>query len=72
MLCEHSLEAPQRGISDEYPQHMFSWRNKKTINTSGLKKNILSRAMYVQEISENIWVIGLLYLADLLGLTFNP
>ena len=25
----YSLEAPHRGTSDEYPQHMFSWRNKK-------------------------------------------
>ena len=25
----YSLEAPQRGASNEYPQHMFSWRNKK-------------------------------------------
>ena len=32
------LEAPRRGASNEYPQHMFSWRNKKNINTFGLKK----------------------------------
>ena len=25
----YSLEAPRRGASNEYPQHMFSWRNKK-------------------------------------------
>ena len=30
MLC--------RDPSNEYPQHMFSWRNKKNINTFGLKK----------------------------------
>ena len=24
--------------SNEYPQHMFSWRNKKNINIFGLKK----------------------------------
>ena len=23
------LKAPRRGASNEYPQHMFSWRNKK-------------------------------------------
>ena len=34
----YSLEAPRRGASNEYPQHMFSWRNKKNINTFGLKK----------------------------------
>ena len=27
----YSLEAPQRGASNEYPQHMFSLRNKKNI-----------------------------------------
>ena len=25
----HSLEAPGQSASNEYPQHMFSWRNKK-------------------------------------------
>ena len=27
------------GISNEYPQHMFWLRNKKNINTFGLKKS---------------------------------
>ena len=27
------------------PQHMFSWRNKKNINTFGLKKSALTSAM---------------------------
>ena len=27
------LEAPCQGTSNEYPQHMFSWRRKKNINT---------------------------------------
>ena len=27
----HSLEAHWRGASNEYQQHMFSWKNKKTI-----------------------------------------
>ena len=27
----YSLEAPRRGASNEYPQHMFSLRNKKYI-----------------------------------------
>ena len=35
----YSLEAPRRGASNEYPQHIFSWRNKKNINTFGLKKS---------------------------------
>ena len=27
----YSLEVPHWGTSNEYPQHMFSWRNKKNI-----------------------------------------
>ena len=27
--CGYSLEVPHRGASNEYPQHTFSWRNKK-------------------------------------------
>ena len=29
LCCGCSLEAPRRGASNEYPLHMFSWRNKK-------------------------------------------
>ena len=32
---------PQRGVSNEYPQHMFSWRNKKHINIFQLKKRFI-------------------------------
>ena len=31
ICCGYSLEVPCRGASNEYPQHMFSWRNKKNI-----------------------------------------
>ena len=31
ICCGYSLEAPQRGASNEYPQHIFSLRNKKII-----------------------------------------
>ena len=34
----YSLEVPHRGTSNEYPQHTFSSRNKKNINTFWLKK----------------------------------
>ena len=34
-----------KGPDQTGPQHMFSWRNKKNINTFGLKKCILPRAM---------------------------
>ena len=36
---------PPPGASNEYPQHTFSWRNKKNINTFGLKKSALASAM---------------------------
>ena len=31
ICCGYSLEAPRWGTSNEYRQHMFSWRNKKNI-----------------------------------------
>ena len=31
ICCVYSLEAPQRGTSNEYTQHMFLLRNKKDI-----------------------------------------
>ena len=34
----YSLEAPHRGASNEYPQHMFSSRNKKDIGIFRMKK----------------------------------
>ena len=33
ICCGYSLEVPHRGASNEYPQHIFSWRNKKNIDT---------------------------------------
>ena len=38
IYCGYSLEALHWGASNEYPQHMFSWRNKKNIKTFLLKK----------------------------------
>ena len=32
ICCGYSLEAPQWGTSNEYSQHIFSWRNKQNIN----------------------------------------
>ena len=29
VCCGYAIEAPQWGTSNEYPQHMFLWRNKK-------------------------------------------
>ena len=30
-----------QGACNEYPQHMFLWRNKKTISTFWLKKHLI-------------------------------
>ena len=38
ICCGYSLEVPQRGTSYEYPQHTFSYRNKKNIGTFQMKK----------------------------------
>ena len=38
ICCGYSLEAPYRGASNEYPQHMFLWRNKKDISIFRMKK----------------------------------
>ena len=32
IYCGYPLEVPHQGASNEYPQHMFSWRNKKKID----------------------------------------
>ena len=38
ICCGYSLEVPRQGASNEYPQHMCLWRNKKDINNFWLKK----------------------------------
>ena len=38
ICCGYSLEVPRRGTSNEYPQHIFSWRNKKNTNVFWLEK----------------------------------
>ena len=43
VCCGYSLEAPHQGTSNEYPQHMFSWRNKKKYQYFWTEKSILSR-----------------------------
>ena len=38
ICCGYSLEAPRQGASSEYPQRMFSLRNKKDISIFQMKK----------------------------------
>ena len=42
ICCGYSLEVPHQGTSNEYPEHMFSCRNKKNIDSFQLKKSALS------------------------------
>ena len=37
-ICEYSMVVPRQGVSNEFPQHMFTWRNKKNISSFWLKK----------------------------------
>ena len=37
IYCGYSSEAPRWGASNEYPQRMFSWRNKKDISIFRMK-----------------------------------
>ena len=32
IYCEYSLEVPWWDTSNDYPHHMFSWKNKKKIS----------------------------------------
>ena len=36
--CGYSLDVPQRGASNEYPQHIFLWGVKNNIHTFPMKK----------------------------------
>ena len=52
ICCGYSLEAPCWGASNEYPQHMFSWRNKKSI--LGIPPLIWSYAALLMILTNNI------------------
>ena len=46
IFCGYSLEVLQWGTSNEYPQYMFLWRNKKNSSTLNLvEKSVLSEAV---------------------------
>ena len=53
ICCGYSLEAPRRGASNEYRQHMFLSRNKKNIDTLWLKKKQQQKTLY-QELTTEI------------------
>ena len=49
LCCGYSLKAYRQGPSDEYPEHMFLWKNKNT-DTFRLKKKVpfLELSAYMQ------------------------
>ena len=46
--------ASPKGASNEYSQHAFSWRNKKNINTFGLKKASYEELRFLDDKSISI------------------
>ena len=60
MCCGYSLEVPHWGTSNEYPQYMFLWRNKRNIYlihtlfwSEDLCSQTFDRHLYMQLISWN-------------------
>ena len=39
--CGYSSEAPRWGASDEYPQYMFMWRNKKNMTIFSWQNSLI-------------------------------
>ena len=48
ICCGYSLEVPQCGASNEYPQYMLLWRNKKSMNIFWLIKKCLIWSDWLQ------------------------
>ena len=49
ICCGYSLEAPYDGTCKEYPQHMFSWRNKKNIKFFTEKSALIYSYVYYRD-----------------------
>ena len=63
----YSLEAPRRGTSNEYPQHMFSSRNKKNTDTFCLKTHLIkSYVLNFLNSDTQLWVRSFVVLVFLL------
>ena len=48
----YSTEASWLGTSNDYQQHMFSWRNKKSINTFGVGGRVGGRVVHSMPFAE--------------------
>ena len=75
----YSLEAPYQGVSNEYPQHTFLWRNKKSIRSKKMSSGALmhfemkhlSHAVMKESMNANIKEKGQVYIFTLANLTLN-
>ena len=47
ICCGYSLEAPRRGASNKYSQHIFSWRNKKTVKGIPLSFEAMIKVLFL-------------------------
>ena len=52
--CGYTLETPQRGGSNEYPQSMFWSKNKNQRTNGPVNAHLISRPSKAQNL-ENIW-----------------
>ena len=51
ICCGYSFEVPQGGTSNEYSQHMFSWKNKKNIRLSPLRGKPVLCTFFCQKLT---------------------
>ena len=54
ICCGYSLEAPRRGASNEYPQHMFLWRTGENYPRIIIKYSSLSSPQLYQLIKVTV------------------
>ena len=52
-----SLEAPQWGTSNDYPQYVFSWRNKKNIMWIPLSSGAMQLQYSIQQFIYFRWIL---------------
>ena len=74
ICCGYSLEVPHWGTSNEYLQHMFSWKNKKNIYLGPVVQSIVSltsslRVILLTVLADSIYNI-LLFFAEKMWVAF--
>ena len=67
--CSYSLEAPHQGISNEYPQHMFLWRNLGPVVQSVVSLTSSLRVISLTVLTDSIYNI-LIFFAEKMWVAF--